>query len=215
MSRSPELQMKDVAFNFQKHGHNRASAVAYAELAKSLKSDPAVWTGLGAALAREEAQLWAAKSLLRGLSIAEGTPFASPCRNWLNIIAEQTDLTDVGPLADEEIDPLLAEIDSDPEAFLKGVAAFEEDDQIKAVEGMVASRNVRFLPVILNGVRGAYGKFARREALRDIKNFGDTPEIRAALAELAVDPDAKKFQPFLGKALNAIDPEWAAQFGEI
>lgn len=210
-----ELRIKDVAFNFQKHGHNLASALVYAEVGKALQSDPAIWTGMGAALAREEVWTWSARSLMRGLKLGAGTPFESPCKNWLGIIQENMSLDGMAPVEPEEMDSLLGEIDHDPQALIAAMATLPEDDQVKAVEAFAESYNQRFLPVVLQGVRGAYGKWGRREALRYLPKFGDSPETRDALAALAVEADAKKFQPMLGKAMNAIDPEWAAQFGEI
>lgn len=219
---TPELDLKDTAFSFTKHGHTLASAIAYAELGKVMKNDASIWTGLGASLARgagtfnrERFLKEGAASLMRGLEIGQGTPFASPCRNWLEVISEEVDLSEVGPIKDDALEPLIVFLDIVPEAFADAVRAVPEDEQGRAIRALGDSGNPRFLGALLAAVRGEFGDMRTREALKRLGKFGDRPEIREALAALATDARASDFQPYLGAALQAVNPEWAAQFGEI
>ena len=84
-----------------------------------------------------------------------------------------------------------------------------------AIMAFGESGNPRFLSAMLAAIRGEYGDFHVRAALKRISKFGDRPEIREALAGLATDARAGEFQPYLGAALNGVNAEWASQFGDI
>jgi len=119
MDNTPESRLKESAFIFQRSGRNYSSAVLYAEVAKYVSNDPAIYTGLGAALAKSadgpdrlEQLTWATKSLKRGLLLGQGTMFESPCGNWLEIIKEEMDVVQPDPMEGEELEGLLTYWDS-------------------------------------------------------------------------------------------------------
>lgn len=222
MQNTPELELKGIAFSLTKHGQTLASAIAYAELGKVMKNDASIWTGLGASLARGAGALQrerflseGAKALMRGLEVGPNTPFASPCRNWLEIIAEEIDISGLAPIKDEELEPLAEFLDIVPNLFGDAVKALPADEQEAAIRAFGESGNPRFLSAMLAALDGEYGEPHVRAALKRLPKFGDRPEIRTALAKLAVDVRSKEHQPYLRAALEAIDPEWAGQFGDL
>lgn len=220
MEVSPELLLKDVAFTLQRSGQNLASAIAYTELAKSLKNDASAWTGLGAALAKSGGTLtqktfyeWSAKVFMRALEMAAGTPFQSPCQNWLGVIGETIDVSKLKPIGDEELEPLAAYLDIEPNSLGDGLAALEPDDQGKAIMAIGDIGGEHLVGAMLDAVKGRFGDFNVRAALKRLSKFGDTPAIRETLAEVAVSTRSEDFQPYLAAALNAVDKEWAGKFG--
>lgn len=222
MESTPESLLKESAFVFQRSGRNLSSALVYAEVAKHIEKDPAVYTGMGAALAKSaegikgEARLelltWATMALKRGLLLGQGTMFESPCVNWLEIIKKEMDVVQPDPMEVTDLEKLLGFLDGKGVDLLADLDRLSEVDQTGSSKAIAAMPRDRFLKVILATSAGNYGEDAQRQAIVQIRTFGDTPEIRETLAKVAVHVDSYALQPELDDTMKAIDPEWAAQF---
>lgn len=222
MESTPESLLKESAFVFQRSGRNLSSALLYAEVGKHIEKDPAVYTGMGAALAKSaegikgEARLelltWATMALKRGLLLGQGTMFESPCVNWLEIIKEEMDVVQPDPMEVADLEKLLVFLDGKGIDLVSDLDRLSEVDRVGSSKAIAAMARNRFFNVILATSAGKYGEDAQRQAIVHIRTFGDTPEIRETLAKVAVHVDSYALQPELGDTMKAIDPEWAAQF---
>jgi|GEM_PF-5054832 len=219
MENTPEAALKDIAFSFQRNGKQHSSAMVYAEVAKHLQNEAAVYTGLGAALAKAAPGAeritfitWAAKSLKRGLLIGQGGPFESPCVNWLEIIKEEIDVVEPDPMVVEELDSLIAYLQGVASTLVTDTDALEEEDQKNAVYAMVNMPCPMFLPVALAGAGGQFGEEVQRKCISALPGFGDQAQVRELLAEVALRTDSDALQPELKETMVALDADWAGQF---
>lgn len=219
MENTPEAALKDIAFTFQRNGKQHSSALIYAEVAKHLQNDAAVYTGLGAGLAKAAPGAerisfitWAAKSLKRGLLIGQGGPFESPCVNWLEIIKEEIDVVEPDPMVTDELDELIAYLQGVEAPLVTDTDALDEEDQKKTVLAMINMPCPLFLPVVLAGADGKFDESLQRKSIAGLPGFGDQPQMRELLAELALQVDSDHLQPELREAMQSLDGAWAAQF---
>lgn len=219
MEATPESLLKESAFVFQRSGRNLSSAMVYAEVARHLESDPAVYTGMGAALAKSAEgddkllfYTWATKALKRGLLLGQGTMFESPCVNWLEIIKEEMDVVQPDPMEVPDLDGLVDFLSEKGVDLVSDLGRLAEQDLTATAMAMIGMPRDRFMPVLLAAIAGQFGEHIQRMAFLNIQYFGDTPAIRETLAKVALDVDSYALQPELGETMKAIDPEWAAQF---
>ena len=219
MESTPESLLKESAFVFQRSGRNLSSAMVYAIVANYLDSDPAVYTGMGAALAKSADDgdrlaflTWATKALKRGLLLGQGTMFESPCVNWLEIIKEEMDVVQPDPMELTDLEGLVEFLEGKGVDLVTDLARLAEEDQGASVLAMTRMPQERFMPVALSAAAGQFGEPVQRQVITMIHGFGDTPAIRETLAKVAVHVDSYALQPELGEAMQKIDPEWAAQF---
>ncbi len=219
MESTPESLLKEAAFVFQRSGRNLSSALVYAEVARHIEKDPAIYTGMGAALAKSADgddkllfYTWATKALKRGLLLGQGTMFESPCVNWLEIIKEEMDVVQPDPMEMSDLDGLAAFLNDKGVNLVTDLGRISESDLTATVMAMIGLPREQFMPVALAALAGEFGEMIQRMALLNIQRFGDTPQIREALAKVALEFDSYALQPELGETMKAIDPEWAAQF---
>lgn len=220
MEMTPEAQLKEIACAFQRSGKNYSSALVYGIVAHYIPEHPAVYTGMGAALAkladqgaRLEHLTWSTKALKRGLLLGQGTPFESPCVNWLEVIKEEMDVVQPDPMAAEDLEGLLTFLDQQPGELLEEVRQLDEEDTTAILIAFGDLPRPRFLPIILAAAKGEFGEPTQRDTIERIANYKEDYEaIKPVLAEVAVHVDSYALQPQLGQAMQAIDADWAAQF---
>lgn len=219
MESTPESLLKESAFVFQRSGRNLSSALVYAEVAKHIENDPAIYTGMGAALAKSaegndklQFYTWATKALKRGLLLGQGTMFESPCVNWLEIIKEEMDVVQPDPMEVSDLEGLAGFLTEKGVDLVGDLGQLSEQDLTATVMALIGMPRDRFSPVLLAAVAGQFGEKIQKMAILNIQYFGDSPQIRETLAKVALHVDSYALQPELGETMKAIDPEWAAQF---
>ncbi len=219
MEATPESLLKEAAFVFQRSGRNLSSALVYAEVARHIENDPAIYTGMGAALAKSfegEDELlfytWATKALKRGLLLGQGTMFESPCVNWLEIIKKEIDVVQPDPMETSDLNGLVDFLDDKGINLVSDLDRLAEEDLTATVMALIGMPRDRFMKVALAAISGHFGEKIQRMGLLNIHRFRDTPTIRETLAKVALEFDSYALQPELGNSMKAIDPKWAAQF---
>lgn len=195
-------------------GRPLASAILFADVAAG-SADPAVWTGLGAALAsaagalvREPFLEAAWRALERAAPIAKGTPFAEVVDEWRpKLLAELGERPDLGPMKDEELAPLLDLLHVGPEVLIEAVGALESDDRMLAMMAIGGREDERYLPALLAAAGGKWGAGPARSALKRMGRYRGRPELHEAVDALKERGLGQECRPYYEGLLASEVPQ--------
>lgn len=216
MELNPANMLKGLADRFQEIGHDLAAAIAYCESAQSGNDDPALWFNLAVSLRKLVGALvnkpffeWSAKCLKRVLLLAPDTELSDTAVEGLMNLSQQQNVDALPAMTLEELPSLLSFLDIDINVFPKAISALPEEERGYAIMVLGDQGKRRFLPPLLSAVRGVWGDFHARAALKRLPRHGDSPEIRETLETVAYSAKAAELQPYLRMAMVQVNQEWA------
>ena len=216
MELNPANMLKSLADRFQDSGHDLAAAIAYCESAQSGLDDPILWFNLAVSLRKLVGALvnkpfydWSAKCLKRVLLLSPDSQLADTAVEGLMNLSEQQNVDDLPAMTLEELPNLLSFLDIDINVFHKAINALPEEERGYAIMVLGDQGKQRFLPPLLSAVRGVWGDFQARAALKRLPRHGDSPEIRETLETVAFSTKAADLQPYLRMAMVQVNQEWA------
>lgn len=216
MDLNPAMQLKSVGDRFQEYGHDLAAAIVYCESAQAGNDDPDLWFDLAVSLRKMVGSLinkpfyeWSARSMKRVLLLNPGADLEEMAVDALMNLSRDYNVDDIPAIAMEDLPKLLSFLDIDINIFPNAISALPGEERGFAVMVLGDQGNVRFLPTMLSAVRGVWGDFHARAALKRLSRHGDSAEIRETLEIVAFSAKAPELQPYLRMAMVQVDQEWA------
>ncbi|MEM1000619.1 MAG: hypothetical protein AAGN35_26435 [Bacteroidota bacterium] len=209
-------QLTRLAPEFAAKEHHLAAAILLGEATLAGVNNAGTWYVFGVELFRSAGVLvrkpffeWSARCLKRAVALVQDPELEELATEGLMDLSSQVNVDSLTAIEDDELESLLAFLDIDINTFPKAISALPEDQRGYALMVMGDHGSPRFLPVMLSALRGVWGDYPARVALKRLGNFGDTPEIRETLEVIVFSPRSRDYQPYLRMAMERIDPEWA------
>ena len=181
--------------------------MVFGEVAKVAPEDPAVWAGLGSAVASSAGVLvvapfvqWGTRCFQRSLALSANGPFAEVARDWLTDLRQRKEYKDLPAMTVGELDELLRYLDIEAALVVNGIDGVSPDDQMFLVMAIGELAVPRFVPVLAAAIAGRWGAGAARAGLKRVGPFLGAPEIREAMQALRRSPLGAECDPYLASA---------------